>query len=136
MNFDEIVEKAPVTTLPTVEIDLSEFLKEPEKTTVITFQEPSTARIYQIGEDSRQIKMRAPEWPDTLCADVATLAISHLKPESKMPVALLYMKLAEEKRNVFAYLLARWREAFPHLSNFNQAVEEEKKTSRRPKKPS
>jgi hypothetical protein len=123
-----MVDKVRQEALKTAQIDISEFTGELPGTDVITYQEPTTAQLFQLPEDALAARKRFPEWPESLCQMVALLSLSHVAPQDETPIGLIYCQLADDpqKRDLWLYLVSEWNAKFPSLSNLGEKVAAEK----------
>ena len=116
----------------TVEVDISQFFKtetgepEPPKTTMIVFAEPSTAQVFQSSEDAVKLKRKFPDFPSALGATCAIMAMSHVSPQIAIPKGYFYAHMAAKRKAMFMYIVAQFTKAFPHLSNLETAIADEK----------
>lgn len=138
MSFSQMLDKARrQEALRTVEIDISAFTGEAPGTDMITYQEPTTAQLFQLPEDALLVKKRCPDWPNSLCQMVALLALSHVAPQDETPIGLIYCAMADDpqKRNLWLYLVSEWNAQFPSLSNLGEKVAAEKNADGHPVQP-
>jgi hypothetical protein len=130
MNFGELVDSLPPTICETAQVDISAYLQQPTGSVLVTYREPDAPMLFQISEDAQRIRTHYPEWNEMLCSCVAMLALSHVAPDpGETPVGVLYCRLAERSPELFMYLLREYQAAFPRMSRFSEAVEQEKKGS-------
>ncbi len=133
-ELQALVVMLPKKVMSTCAIDVSDIWDRPPGTRVFTYREPSTAELYGQNELAPKIKEQAPDFPDTLCANIGLMALCHLTPpvgDKSNPAWLLY---GEFVKRVSAARFIRWTDeffgAFPALKDLPKAVGEEKKDSR------
>jgi len=126
-SLDEISRSLPEEPLAECEVDISAFFGQPRGDSVLRFREPDTAALFRVPTDAAVAITYYPEWPETLATSVAMLALSHVAPLSDKPIAEFYARLAENNRRIFLYVMNAYKAAFPHLADFQGAVQEEKK---------
>ncbi len=122
MNLDEIeIEERPQRTCT---VDISAYLKSP---LVISLKEPDVAAIFEIAKEVKLFKKRNPQWPDSLCQIVASLAHSHTAPPSgKVGPGRFYERLARTSTDAFVAVMNAYNTEFATIKNLPDTIDEEK----------
>jgi len=126
-SLDEIVECAQAQASPDVAIDVSEQLGEAPGEVWFTFREPGAAELFQAAKTGSKLQAKYPQMTSELASTVAIMALSHVSPVPKEPVAVLYANLAMKNGRLFLWLMSEFLKKFPHLQNMEADVQAAKK---------
>ena len=128
-NLDGFLEATPDQLAETVEIDVSQMIGEPPKTTIFTFQNPTATQVFQAGSDGIKLGAMFPDMTTEMGTVVALMALAHVSPASQLPKGVLYARLAIKNGKFFLWLLNEFFKAFPHLKDAEAQIKATKKLS-------
>ncbi|MES2459855.1 MAG: hypothetical protein V4671_04670 [Armatimonadota bacterium] len=114
----DILEAVPPSEYPLVEVDITPFFKSGGEKQILTWQMPTTPKIYVISEDAGKLYRSHSHWTRQLSLDVATLAACHVAPDpGDLSPSAFYAALCEASHDLWAFLLGELQKAFPALRN-------------------
>lgn len=126
-TLDAVHDLLPVVTPSEVTIDISAMCGQPAGTTVLTLREPTPAAYWSVLGDAQLVRARHGKWPDSLCQSVAMLGLCHISPQpARISPGEFYTHMCDRSHHVFLYVLQKFQQAFPGLSDWDNAVEQGK----------
>lgn len=127
--LDDLLDKLPSLDLRRLRVDVSDFFPDCAPLE-LEYIEPTAPVLFRVTEEVGRIQADYPDFPESLAASVALLALSHSAPDpGQGAVGRFYAELALRHRDLFLYLLREYGNAFPDATRLGQAVEMEKKGS-------
>jgi hypothetical protein len=128
-DFSALVTALPTLEKKTVSIEMTEIF--PGETFV--YRDMQTREIFSLPGLMEAIKYQHEDYPPELIGIIAILAACHVEPTSEenglqSEPWLLYAEMADRlPHEKWEWLVSEFMARFPHLKNFEEAVEERKK---------
>jgi hypothetical protein len=134
-DFNALVASIPPIERKTAEIDVSCLFPQTAEgePVIFKYRDLQTKEIFSMPGLMEQVNFQRQDYPAELSGMIAILTACHISPTIEAPemqgaTFLLYCEMADRlPHEKWEWLVAAFLEAFPHLKNFDNAVEERKK---------
>ena len=133
LDFLQLVQSVKPVERKTAEVDVSRLFPGVEGGVTFVYQDLQTKELFSLPSVMEAIKFQRDDYPQELAGTIALLATCHTAPLSETQgmqgqAFLLYCELADRlSTEDWVWLVTEFTNAFPHLSGFDNAVEERKK---------